>query len=315
MDGAGKAPLKSSPIALMLREHAALWRAGEGTAIRRADSAARAVYEALETRGALFFHEIVAATGLLRTHVERALGELAGVGLVTADSFSGLRALLTPPEKRQSLSRPRQLAALRVRRGHGRELGVAGGASLLTPSASVPKVEICARAAQALRRRVPLAARARIPASAVARAAAVYRRLEARGEIRGGRFVGGFGGEQFALPDAVGRLRAVRKLEKSGELVVLCGADPLNLVGILTPEARVPAIARNRILFRDGLRDRRVGRRRGAPARGSDLDDETLRGLLARRASAQGGRSHLRSATLHKGGSTQKKRVYAASIR
>ena len=67
----------------------------------------------------------------------------------------------------------------------------------------------------------------------------VYRRLEARGEIRGGRFVAGFGGEQFAAPDAVGRLRAVRKMEKTGELVVLSAADPLNLVGILTPEARV----------------------------------------------------------------------------
>ena len=83
--------------------------------------------------------------------------------------------------------------------------------------------------------------------------AAVYRRLEARGEIRGGRFVSGFGGEQFALPDAVGRLRAVRKQEKSGELVALSGADPLNLVGILTPDARVPAIAKNRVLFHDGL--------------------------------------------------------------
>ena len=81
----------------------------------------------------------------------------------------------------------------------------------------------------------------------------VYRRLEARGEIRGGRFVAGFGGEQFALPDAVGRLRAVRKAEKSGELVVLSAADPLNLVGILTPEARVPAIHRSRILLQDGL--------------------------------------------------------------
>ena len=81
----------------------------------------------------------------------------------------------------------------------------------------------------------------------------VYRRLEARGEIRGGRFVAGFGGEQFAAPDAVGRLRAVRKSEKIGELVVLSAADPLNLVGILTPEARVAAIHRNRILFQDGL--------------------------------------------------------------
>ena len=81
----------------------------------------------------------------------------------------------------------------------------------------------------------------------------VYRRLEARGEIRGGRFVAGFGGEQFAAADAVGRLRAVRKLEHTGALIALSGADPLNLVGILTPDARVAAIARSRILFRDGV--------------------------------------------------------------
>src|SRR5205823_3852041 len=81
----------------------------------------------------------------------------------------------------------------------------------------------------------------------------VYRRLEARGEIRGGRFVAGFGGEQFASADAVGRLRAVRKMENIDELAVLSGADPLNLIGIVTPEARVPAIHTNRLLLKDGL--------------------------------------------------------------
>src|SRR5207247_5777586 len=111
--------------------------------------------------------------------------------------------------------------------------------------------------ARALRRRYGgvcralLAREARLPTWR--ELATVYRRLEARGEIRGGRFVSGFGGEQFALSDAVGRLRAVRKLDKSGELVALSGADPLNLVGIVTPEARVGAIAPNRVLFRDGL--------------------------------------------------------------
>jgi ATP-dependent Lhr-like helicase len=77
--------------------------------------------------------------------------------------------------------------------------------------------------------------------------------MEARGEIRGGRFVAGFGGEQFAAPDAVGRLRAVRKMEPLDELVVLSAVDPLNLVGILTPGARVPALTNNRVLYRDGV--------------------------------------------------------------
>jgi len=81
----------------------------------------------------------------------------------------------------------------------------------------------------------------------------VYRRLEARGEIRGGHFVGGVSGEQFALPEAIGLLRSVRKAAPKGELVVLSAADPLNLVGVLTHGPRIPAIAANRVLLRDGL--------------------------------------------------------------
>jgi ATP-dependent Lhr-like helicase len=123
----------------------------------------------------------------------------------------------------------------------------------------------------------------------------VYRRLEARGEIRGGRFVGGFGGEQFAASDAVGRLRAVRKSEKLDELVVLSAADPLNLVGILTPEARVAAIHRNRVLFRDGLPIAAV--EGGAVRRlaDSDIDEAKLRTLLARRSLRHPPRLHLRT--------------------
>ena len=81
----------------------------------------------------------------------------------------------------------------------------------------------------------------------------VYRRLEARGEIRGGRFVAGFSGEQFALPEAIGLLREMRRREPNGALLSLSGADPLNLVGMLTPGARLPALTGNRVLYRDGL--------------------------------------------------------------
>ncbi len=81
----------------------------------------------------------------------------------------------------------------------------------------------------------------------------VYRRLEARGEIRGGRFVGGFSGEQYALPEAIGLLRAVRRDHQTGELVAVSGADPLNLAGIITPGDVVPGLATNRILYRDGI--------------------------------------------------------------
>jgi ATP-dependent Lhr-like helicase len=81
----------------------------------------------------------------------------------------------------------------------------------------------------------------------------MFRRLEARGEIRGGRFVDGFAGEQFALPDAVGMLRAARRAPANGALVSVSAADPLNLVGLILPGDRVPALAGNRILFRDGV--------------------------------------------------------------
>jgi ATP-dependent helicase Lhr and Lhr-like helicase len=125
----------------------------------------------------------------------------------------------------------------------------------------------------------------------------VYRRLEARGEIRGGRFVAGFGGEQFAAPDAVGRLRAVRKMEKPGELVVLSASDPVNLVGVVTPEARVAAIHRNRILLKDGLPLAAVEGGQVRRLAESELSDDQLRTLLARRSLRHPLKPHLRTPT------------------
>ena len=296
MDGAGKAPLKSSPIALMVREHASLWRVAAPVDAQVLTSAGRAVYEVLRTRGASFFHELVAATGLLRTHVERALGELAGVGAVTADSFSGLRALLTPSEKRKSLSGGRPSSR---RSAYG--VDTAGRWALLSGEAGESAEERAEAIARVLLKRYGvvfrslLARESRLPTWR--ELVMVYRRLEARGEIRGGRFVAGFGGEQFALPEAVGRLRAVRKLEKTGELTVVSGADPLNLVGILTPDARVTAIAQNRILFRDGLA---IAAWEGGEVRrlaASDVEHETLRTLLSRRAGVKVLKPYLRTPT------------------
>ena len=125
----------------------------------------------------------------------------------------------------------------------------------------------------------------------------VYRRLEARGEIRGGRFVAGFGGEQFAAADAVGRLRSVRKMEKIDELVVLSAADPLNLVGILTPQARVPAIHTNRLLLKDGLPVAALEAGEVRKLADIDLPDEQLRALLARRSLRKALQQHLRAPT------------------
>jgi ATP-dependent Lhr-like helicase len=221
----------------------------------------------------------VRATGLLPAFVERGLAELTGAGMATADSFAGLRALLAPAEKRRSL------------------IEVAGRWSLLS-SDKADDVEQIARTL--LKRygvvfRILLQRESQLPPwRDLVR---VYRRLEARGEIRGGRFVAGFGGEQFAAPDAVGRLRAVRKSPKIDELAVLSAADPLNLVGILTPEARVPAVHRNRILFRDGLpiAAAEAGQLRRLAA--TDMDDGKLRTLLARRSLRYPLRPHLRTPT------------------
>jgi ATP-dependent Lhr-like helicase len=118
--------------------------------------------------------------------------------------------------------------------------------------------------------------------------AAVYRRLEARGEIRGGRFVSGFGGEQFALADAVGRLRALRRQDKNGEFIALSAADPLNLVGIVTPEARVAAITPNRVLFRDGLAIAALEAGQVRRLAASEHDDATLKSLFWPRSRAAG---------------------------
>jgi ATP-dependent helicase Lhr and Lhr-like helicase len=260
-----KAPLRTSPIALLRRENVAAWSM-ENDSVTELSSDAAGVRKALEARGASFFHELVSSTGRLPSLVERGLAELAGAGIATADSFAGLRALLAAPEKRRRL------------------VETAGRWSLLGNERG-DEVEAVARTL--LKRygivfRTLLQRETRLPPWR--ELVRVYRRLEARGDIRGGRFVGGFGGEQFAAPDAVGRLRAVRKLERIEELVVLSAADPLNLVGILTPETRVAAIHRNRVLFRDGLP---VAAAEGGQLRRlaeSDLDDSRLRTLLARRS-------------------------------
>ena len=215
-------------------------------------SNAARVREVLEQRGAVFFHELVAASGLLTTHVETALAELAGLGMVTSDGFSGLRALITPSSKRKPLGSGR-------RRHRTVPFGIesAGRWALLPDGSGVPDPERVELVARTLLRRYGVVFKrilAREPAAPSWRELSqVYRRLEARGEIRGGRFVSGMSGEQFALPEAVSQLRATRRQAAGGSLVAIGAADPLNFTGILTPGERIPAVGRNRILYRDGV--------------------------------------------------------------
>ncbi len=268
---ASAGPIRTTPIALLLREHSNDWQADGETADYRLSSSAQTVKQILERRGALFFHELVAGSGLLPTQVEHALAELAGLGLVTSDSFAGLRALITPSSKRKPLAGAR-------RRHRTVPFGIesAGRWSLFGSAVETAPSEARGRegdtavrsaedataispyrhTAWTLLRRYGVVFRrllAREPNPPAWRdLLLVYRRLEARGEIRGGRFVAGMSGEQFALPEAVGQLRAIRRSERNGRLISVAAADPLNLTGIVTPGERTPAQGGNRILYRDG---------------------------------------------------------------
>jgi ATP-dependent Lhr-like helicase len=251
-------PIRTTPIALFRRERGAVWRAlapPPDPARLELSSTAAAILDALERRGASFFGDVVNATGILRTEVEQGLGELVAWGLVTADSFAGLRALLVPSERR----RPVAGGGFR-RRGRTAPFGVetAGRWSRVEAPAASPDEERLAEslARQLLRRwgvvfrRLVERETLRAPWREVLRQ---LRRMEARGEIRGGRFVNGFSGEQYALPEAVGLMRAVRKDGPKHELVAVSAVDPLNLVGTIVPGEPIPGFAGNRILYRDGV--------------------------------------------------------------
>jgi ATP-dependent Lhr-like helicase len=219
-----------TPIALYLRTNADAWRmSAEDAAEMTLSESARTVFETLRTHGASFSRDL---------GNDSALTELVAAGLVTSDGFAGLRGLVDK---------------------HTRTPGVAGRWSLSggappTPAATDDALE---RQARALLKRYGVVFRRILTresnASQWRDLARVYRRLEARGEIRGGRFVNGMSGEQFALPEAVERMREIRRQPHDGRIVVISGADPVNLVGIITSGERVRALASTRIAYRDGI--------------------------------------------------------------
>jgi ATP-dependent helicase Lhr and Lhr-like helicase len=252
-------PVRTTPITLLARRHAPLWASlSAKTDAPRPSPRAHAVAEHIRLHGASFFEEVVQGTGLLRTQVEEALGELVALGLVTSDSFCGLRALLVPSAERRPLPGGR-------RRRRTAKFGMedAGRWALARRGYAVPSAPaVAAEAAEHVAR--TLLARYGIVFWRLLEREAdwlppwrdllrVYRRLESRGEVRGGRFVAGFSGEQFALPEAVAALRELRRKPPAGEWVSVSGADPLNLVGILTPGPRLAALTGNRLLYRDGV--------------------------------------------------------------
>ena len=207
---------------------------------------ARQVLDFLRHRGASFFADIVRGTDKLKAEVETALWELVAAGVVTADGFDNLRSLIDP--KRRAGQGSGRTA--RPRHSAGR------WALLYTDQTAERNRAVEATAWMLLKRygivfRDLLARESNLPKWREMQMA--FRRLEDRGEIRGGRFVDGFLGEQFALPVAVESLRATRKMPATGESVTISAADPLNLVGILVPGERVPAISGRTVTFRDGV--------------------------------------------------------------
>jgi ATP-dependent Lhr-like helicase len=283
----GAAPVKSTPITLLPRRNVRLWSAfADAPDASHLTAKAKGVADAIHAQGASFFDEIVDATRMLPTQVEEAIAELVALGLVNSDSFGGLRALLLPSERRRPRAggrRGRRIALFGmadsgrwalVRRPAASltELAADGAASpsrASAPSASAATAAAASRSDarndEAIENLVrTLLRRWGVILWKLVSAEAPWlppwrdilmccRRLEARGEIRGGRFVAGFSGEQYATPEAVSLLRDIRRRPHDGQFIALSAADPLNLIGVITPEARVPALTGNRVLYKDGL--------------------------------------------------------------
>jgi len=286
-------PTRVAPIAFFVREDADWLRplhpGAEDSSTSFLSPVAQSLLELLKQRGALFFPDMVRATGNLKAEVETGLWELVAAGLVTADGFENLRALVTPKNASGVAAIP-GLRMAKVRRPRH----AAGRWSLLYTDGAAGRDRTAESCCWMLLRRYGavfrdlLARETNLPRWRELQIA--FRRLEDRGEVRGGRFVSGFQGEQFALPVAVESLRASRKnaafsrqpsavssqpsvlsrqssvvgspmratgekdsIPYAGERIVISAADPLNLVGIIVPGERIPAISGRTVTFRDGI--------------------------------------------------------------
>ena len=247
-------PTSVAPITFFVRDDAE-WMALPNIRAAHSDieeqarglsAGAREVLAFLRSRGASFFADVVRSTGKLKSEIETALWELVAAGLVTADGFDNLRALIDPKRRAGQgsgkSSRPRHSAGrwslLYPLDTNDPQHAVESVCRILLARYGVVFRELLARESILPRWRELLIA---------------FRRLEDRGEIRGGRFISGFIGEQFALPIAVESLRAMKNIQPSGEIITISAADPLNLAGIVVPGERVPAISGKHVSFKDGV--------------------------------------------------------------
>ena len=236
-----------TPVALLLREDVDVCRWLRDTSRSPSDQplsdAAARVLSQLRSRGASFARDLAQASGLDDDGLRAALGELVAAGLVSSDGFAGLRAIIDAGAPNGRL--------------RGRRSGSAGRWFALGDEPPACTREIAAeRVAWMLLRRYGVMFRRLLAREAMGvtwrELARVYRRLEARGDIRGGRFVAGMAGEQFALPDAVDRLREIRRSGRDDRLLTISAADPLNLTGIITSGERIRTASGNRLVYRNG---------------------------------------------------------------
>jgi ATP-dependent Lhr-like helicase len=251
----GLTPSRATPITLMIRDDLAwLLAAARGSSCPASPGPGRTrdVLDALASRGALFQTDLAAATGRLPGEIEDALWDGVARGLLTADGFRAVRSLFAQRSLAQTALGRRSL-----RRGGQLASRTAGRWSLLpSPMADCDPDELAEAVAEQLAVRWGVVFRDLLTRENIAvpwrEVLWALRRMEARGTVAGGRFVNGFSGEQFAHPDAVAVLREIRKRPRNGETVRLSAADPLNLVGVVLPGQRIPAVATNSVSYTDG---------------------------------------------------------------
>ncbi|HQX22654.1 MAG TPA: DEAD/DEAH box helicase, partial [Nitrospira sp.] len=257
-------PTRVAPVGIFAREDGPVLLAAAGEELARLDLSARlsgsaqAIRGCLQARGASFFSELLHGTRLLASEVENGLWELVAAGLVTADGFDNLRSLIDPKRRRAEASdrsrRPRHVGGrwslLRPMENHQPSSGSS------QQSNSAPATEHLARQ---LLQRYGVVFRDLLGRESMVSSwrdlLVCYRRLELTGEIRGGRFVSGFTGEQFALPGALEALRALKKRPGAAtqQDIKISAADPLNLAGLILPGPRIAAVPSNFVVFRDGM--------------------------------------------------------------
>jgi len=254
-DGKRAGVIKSAPINFISRSNMDLWQA---LMINQAEplifsANADLIKKDIESHGASFFEDIVKRTRLIKTQVENGIAELVAVGQVTSDNFTGLRALLTPSSYK--------LNSQRARRSRTNTYGMerAGRWSLITnetdgmplDSSQIERlIFVYLKRWGVLFKQVLEKEFSPPPWRILVHA---LRKLELKGTLRGGRFIAGAVGEQFALPETVDRLRQISKEKKQSQLIALSATDPLNLFGIILPGKKVARVAGNRVLYRDGV--------------------------------------------------------------